>query len=1074
MVIFFLLTSCKEKKDTLFQALSSGETGINFKNTLKETQDVNVLTYSYFYNGGGVAIGDVNNDDFPDIYFTGNLVASHLYINQGNWNFKNIATSAGVEAAGLWNTGVTMADVNNDGWLDIYVCRSAAQDPNARKNLLFINNQDLTFSEAAAEYGLDDPAYSTQASFFDYDRDGDVDLFLLNHSVPEYSNFQTSIGLYKNRKNPAYGDKLYRNDNGIFTDVTKEAGIITNVLGFGLGVTIADVNNDHWLDIYVSNDFNEEDYLYLNQQDGTFKESLKTYMDHTSLFSMGSDAADVNNDGNTDILSLDMLPEDHYRIKMTSGADNFEKYHSLLQQGFYKQTMRNMLQLNEGSGQFREVGQLAGISNTDWSWSALFADYDLDGWQDLFITNGYLRDYTNMDFLAYTVDLKVNAGNNTNVNDLLTEMPKIEVPNKMFKNELGIHFKDVGKEWGFDKPLLSNGAAYGDLDNDGDIDLVVNNVNALASVYKNQAVEKGLGQFLKIKLESEKGIIGTTIKLHSNDQTLSRVMIPTRGYQSSVEPLLHFGLGDITSIDSVQVHWPDGEVELFSKLVINRTNVLVRGEGQFTKPIHKLDTSFFKPKSSLDFEHQEDPFNDFKVQSLLPQFLSREGPPIAVGDVNEDGIEDVVLGGANGQAASIMIGIKGGEWKQWEMPDFEEDKSFEDVGIEMVDVDNDGDQDVVVASGGNMVPEKDSLYQARLYVNEGGGMLKRDLTFPKISIHASTICSADIDEDGDIDIFIGGAYEAWNYPYPAQHAVLLNDGTGQFELGYQLPISSIHISDAICKDIDADGNIELVTVGPWEPMRIWSFEKNHWSLDWESKEKGWWSSLYIDNFDEDLDMEIIVGNIGLNHQLTASDTFPIVNYFEDVDQNGAVDPILTYFHDGVSYPFLPRDDILSQLPGLKKEFPTYSDYAQFTTSDLLRIFPDYQADTINELRSMIFNKKGESWQAVSLPLVAQVAPVNTIQAMDVDGDQDLDVILAGNELYTRVKIGEMDANHGVLLENKGHLKFEPVPQRRSGFRLKGAVKSSEMILNTGETYMLFGVNNDSLSVYQWIKNKIYP
>ena len=875
VVAFIILFSCEKKQETLFVERTAIKTGITFKNTLKETDGFNVLNYSYFYNGGGVAVGDLNNDDLPDIYLVGNLVASHLYLNRGNWTFENIASKAGVTAEGLWNTGVTMADVNNDGWLDIYVCRSAAANPNARRNLLFINNGDLTFSEQAAKYGIDDPAYSTQAAFFDYDRDGDLDLFLLNHSVPQYSNFQTSIGRFKNRSNPFYGDKLYRNEGGVFTDVSKEAGIINNVLGFGLGLAIADLNNDYWPDVYVSNDFNEEDYLYINQQDGTFSENLAQKIDHTSLFSMGSDAADINNDGATDLLTLDMLPDNNYRDKMTSGADNFDKYQLLRNQGFYPQNMRNMLQLNEGDGTFKEIGQISGISNTDWSWSALFADYDLDGWQDVFITNGYLRDYTNMDFLAYTVDQKMKenkTGEQTSINDLLSKMPEIQVNNQAFQNLDGTHFEEVSQSWGFSKPLLSNGAAYADLDNDGDLDLVVNNVNELASVYQNTAIEKERGNYLKVK--PERSAQGLTVELFAQELQMKRELFVSRGYQSAVEPVLYFGIPkEINRIDSLLAYWPDGSVSSYQHIDVNTTFKVQKSNERPINSSMASNPTIFRQVELLDFKHQEDNFNDFKIQGLLPWFYSRQGPPITIADFNGDGKDEIVLGGAKDQPTTYLK-----EQKQQlffiNHPSFEANKIYEDVDIASGDFDGDGDPDLVIASGGNL-PNASNLansYPIRLYFNNGDGTFSTSVQPISDLCHASCIAVGDVDNDGDQDVFVGGTYKPGNYPHSEENFLFINDGKGKFVKSSALPFDNAIINDAIIVDIDRDKTNELIFAGEWGNLQIWSLNSERWTKEVEAPEKGWWNEIHCVDLDEDPELEIIVGNFGLNSQFKASAT----------------------------------------------------------------------------------------------------------------------------------------------------------------------------------------------------------
>lgn len=1082
----FLLTlsflySCSNSKDHLFQELHSGKTGVNFKNILRESPEFNVLKYSYFYNGGGVAVGDVNNDGLPDIYFTGNLVASHLYLNKGNMKFENIAQAAGVEAAGLWNTGVTMADVNNDGWLDIYVCRSAAADPNGRRNLLFINNHldeasgTVTFTEQGRDFGVDDPAYSTQAAFFDYDRDGDLDLFLLNHSVPEYSGFQTTIGSFKKISNPFYGNKLYRNNGNQFKDVSSEANIVNNVLSFGLGVAIADFNNDSWPDIYVSNDFNEEDYLYINQQDGTFLESIRNQADHTSLFSMGSDAADVNNDGAMDLITLDMLPKDNFREKMTSGADNFDKYQLLRNQGFFQQNMRNMLQMNQGDGTFQEVGQFSGISNTDWSWSALFADFDLNGWQDLFVTNGYLKDYTNMDFLAYAVDTKLKndkAGAQASVEELLSKMPQIAVNNVMFQNQNGYEFKEVSKDWGFDAPYLSNGAAYGDFDNDGDLDLVVNNVNEKASVYKNSAIEKDLGFFLKIKPVGSNGI-GLKAIAFSAGQKFARELFVSRGFQSAIEPLLFFGFpkSSPATLDSILITWPDGAVYKYQQVPVNTVLEVSKSDPEriVTPASPGKVFEIFKKEYLIDFTHQENAFNDFKVQSLLPWFYSQTGPPITIGDFNGDGHSDVFVGGAAGQSSALFKGNSRGSLERMEVPDLKALEKYECTDAKFADIDGDQDLDLIVVSGGNSFEAGQNHYPVAILKNDRGQFFRVNTLSP-IDICATSLDLADIDLDGDLDIFIGSSYQPWRFPYPEANLILLNNGIGDFSMAPEQMIPEGIVMDATFADMDMDGSPELITAGEWGAVTIWKQESGNWKKWAASLEKGWWNALLVANLDDDPEPEIVAGNFGMNSQFRASKEQPISLFYKDFDGNGSVDPLLAQYNGKQRYPFIPRDDLFQQLPQLKKLFPDYYSYANATIDFILDQFGDCDSLSVNYLKSVVFDLQNGGLSAHPLPDAAQFAPVFAMETLDFDADGDIDLVMAGNQTNVRVKIGELDANHGLLLENKGGLSFEPVKNTVSGLNLKGNVRSCKVLEMENQKYLLFGVNDQKVVTYRWQKN----
>lgn len=1099
-ILSFQLMSCDSKTEnnsTLFELLSSEKTKIDFINNITYTNEFNIYTYRNFYNGGGVGLGDVNNDGLLDIYLTANQLPNRLYINKGNFVFEDVTETAKLSGNRAWSTGVSMVDINSDGWLDIYVCNSGDVYGDNRQNEFFINNGDGTFSENAEQMGLADSGLSTHAAFFDYDKDGDLDVYLLNNSFTAVSTFNFQKKL-RDKRDQKGGDKLFRNDSGKFIDVSEEAGIFGSEIGFGLGVSVADLDKDGWLDLFISNDFFERDYIYMNNGDGTFSEDLENQMRSTSLSSMGSDVADITADGLPEIFVTDMLAKSDDRYKTTMTFENWDKYQYNLKNGYYRQNTRNTLHLNNGISfenklTFSEVGRLAGVEATDWSWSALITDFDNDGHKDLFVANGLAQDIHDQDYLNFISDEEIKKmivkKNGVDYKKLVELVPVNRISNCVFAGDSNLGFKDVADSWGLDTPSHSSGSAYGDLDNDGDLDLIVNNINMPPFVYKNKSTELlKENNYLKVKLIGEKNninAVGAKVTIKSDEQIFYLEQSPIRGFQSTVDNIVHFGLGEISSIDSLIVDWYYGKRSVLTNISVNQTVVISESEAQ--KPEHKEEQknnkSIFKNVSEiidLDYLHVENTYVDFDRDRLLYHMRSTEGPKLDIGDVNNDGLMDFYIGGAKNSAGKLFLNIGQNKYKSSNADLFEKDKQSEDSQVVFFDADNDGDLDLYVSSGGVEYSSSSYALFDRLYINDGFGEYARSSQLLPTSNPESTsvVIPNDFDKDGDIDLFVGIRLKPGSIGVPQNGYILENNGKGEYkDVTLELAPEMIElgmITDAKWADFDNDDDYDLIIVGEWMGIKL--FENDNSNFTEISKDvglkntSGWWNRIVSSDIDNDGDIDFIVGNHGLNSRFKASVEAPISCYVNDFDNNGSIEQIVCNYNEGKSYPLVLRHDLIKQLPHLKKKYVYYTNYKGQTIEDIFTS-EELKNSIVHEvtmLESILLINNGDaSFKIKPLPTESQFAPIYAISASDFDKDGVIDLVLGGNLYNVKPEIGSYDASYGQFLKGTGNGDFTVYSMGESGLFLDGEIRDFKIFSHKQNDLLLVSKNNSTVDFYQY-------
>ncbi len=1093
LLCFVLCAACSSKKTPVaFEVLDAKQTGLDFVNKLTPTNDFNVFHYMYYYNGAGVAAGDFNNDGLIDLFFSSNQGQNKLYLNTGNMHFKDVTAEARIPNDGGWSTGVSVVDINNDGLLDLYVCRVGKYETlNSHNEFLICIGIDKNgvpqYEDEAKQLGVDFSGFSTQAAFFDYDGDGDLDMYLLNHSIHQNGTFGLR-SLLINQKSDVSGDHFYRNDNGHFTDITKQTGINSSVLGYGLGLSIADINMDGWPDIYVGNDFHEKDYLYINNHDGTFKEEDSTSFMHTSQYTMGVDIADVNNDALPEVISMDMLPSDPYILKRSLGEDENDLFKQKVKLGYSYQYTRNNLQYNRGNGVFSEVGLYAGIAATDWSWSPLWVDFDNDGLKDLFISNGIPKRLNDIDYVNYIsndqvqMDMRLNNNESKDIS-LIDKFPEIKIPNKFFKNDGSLSFTDIASSIKNTQPTFSNGSLAADFDGDGDLDIVVNNIGSQAMIYENKANDNNQKDFIEFKLKGSAqniNAIGSKVIVFTKNDIRTYEKFPLHGFLSSSEIPVHIGLKN-ASVDSILLIWPDNSYQKINWQSDTGKIVPIKytlGLPKFNyDELKKYNVNPSKPVEDvtrnvgLNYKHEENDFPEFDREPLIPHMNSTEGPALAVSDINHDGLDDVFIGASKLGKPAVFIQTLSGKFVKVNEPALDRDSVYEDVDACWADVNNDNKPDLIIASGGNEYYGTDSNLLPRVYLNDGKGNLKRKYdAFSNIFTTQACVVPYDFNHDGYVDLFIGSRVVPFHYGDTPQSYLLMNDGTGKFKdvtNQYAKDLANVGmVTNAVWYDIDKDGDKDLIISLDWGGIVAFMNDNGHFTKKVLTDKHGWWNFVYPCDIDNDGDIDLVAGNLGLNSRLKASDAQPVRLYMNDFDDNGNKEQILTYYLANKEIPFANKDELQKQMPSLKKKYLYASDFAKASLSDIFTEEKLKSSTTLtaNWFYNTIFINDGKmNFKAVPMPMQAQITPYRTATVVDANGDNLPDILLGGNYYDNNIQMGRYDADYGTILINKGNDNF--VATTLNGLTVKGQVRSIKPIkLTNNKQAFILARNNDSTMV----------